>query len=157
MRSASPRTTTLCHAPPSRISSTCKQTREKLRDWASANPNARVASFAETAAFGDVVVLAVKGSVASEALNLAGHENLSGKIILDATNPIADAPPTNGVLPFFTDFNGSLMERMQGEFTDARFVKAFNSVGAPAMVNPQFKGVRRPCSSAAMTILQKRA
>lgn len=113
---------------------------EKLGQWSASNPKAQVSTFAETVAFGEVVVLAVKGTVATEALNLAGAENLAGKTVIDATNPIADAAPSKGVLPFFTDLNGSLMERLQGEFPDARFVKAFNSVGAPAMVNPQFKG-----------------
>jgi hypothetical protein len=87
-----------------------------------------------------VVVLAVKGSVAADALRAAGATNLAGKTVIDAANPITDAAPTNGVLGFFTDFNESLMERLQKEFAGARFVKAFNSVGAPSMVNPQFKG-----------------
>ena len=102
----------------------------------SANPKARVGDFAQTAAFGDVVVLAVKGTAASEALHAAG--NISGKIIIDATNPIADKPPVNGVLQFFTDLNDSLMEKLQREFPQARFVKAFNSVGAANMVDPKF-------------------
>jgi hypothetical protein len=85
-------------------------------------------------------VLAVKGNRAVQALALAGPDNLSGKTIIDTTNPIEDAPPVNGVLPFFTDFNQSLMEDLQRQFADAHFVKAFNSVGAASMVNPQFKG-----------------
>jgi len=82
----------------------------------------------------------VKGTVASEALRGAGAANLSGKLVVDATNPIADAPPTNGVLKFFTNFEESLMERLQREFGAARFVKCFNSVGAACMVNPSFPG-----------------
>jgi predicted dinucleotide-binding enzyme len=66
--------------------------------------------------------------------------NLAGKVIIDATNPIAEAPPTNGVLKYFTTLDDSLMERLQREFTGARFVKAFNSVGNASMVNPAFKG-----------------
>ena len=62
--------------------------------------------------------------------------------MIDATNPIADAAPVNGVLKFFTNLDESLMERLQREFTDARFVKAFNSVGNACMVDPQFKGGR---------------
>jgi predicted dinucleotide-binding enzyme len=113
---------------------------DKLSDWATKNPGAEIGSFSDAAAFGDLVVLAVKGLVASEALNAAGRENLAGKPVIDATNPIADAPPANGVLKFFTDLDGSLMERLQAEFADARFVKAFNSVGSGSMVDPQFKG-----------------
>jgi predicted dinucleotide-binding enzyme len=111
----------------------------KLADWVKQNSTAKVGSFAEAAKFADLVVLAVKGTVAVEALRSAGAANLAGKPVIDATNPIADAPPANGVLKFFTNLDESLMERLQREFADARFVKAFNSVGNPLMINPQFK------------------
>ena len=97
-------------------------------------------TFAEVAAAADVVILAVKGTVASEALRLAGADELAGKVIIDTTNPIADAPPIDGVLQYFTGPNESLMERLQSEFQGARFVKAFNSVGNGSMVNPSFAG-----------------
>ena len=61
---------------------------------------------------------------------------------MDACNPIADAPPVNGVLKFFTTLDDSLMERLQREFPDAHFVKAFNSVGNTQMVNPRYKNGR---------------
>lgn len=112
----------------------------KLSDWAAKNPGAQIGSFSDAAAFGELLVLAVKGFVAADALNAAGRENLAGKPVIDATNPIADAPPSNGVLKFFTDLDESLMERLQEEFGDVRFVKAFNSVGSGSMVDPQFKG-----------------
>ena len=115
------------------------RTPAKLADWAAKNPGISTGTFAEAASFGDLLVLAVKGNAASHALTLAGAENLAGKTIIDTTNPIADAPPVNGVLQFFTGPNQSLMEDLQHEFAEAHFVKAFNSVGAPAMVNPQFK------------------
>ena len=110
----------------------------KLAEWHKAHPGAKPGSFADTAAFGDTVVLAVKGTAASEALRLAGSANLSGKIVIDAVNPIADEPPVHGVLRFFTTLDDSLMERLQREFPTARFVKAFNSVGAGQFVNPQY-------------------
>jgi predicted dinucleotide-binding enzyme len=116
------------------------RTPDKLAEWGQKNPRGRIGSFDETAEFAEVVVLSVQGKAAAEALRAAGIANLSGKIVIDTTNPIADAPPTNGVLKFFTDLNGSLMERLQQEFESARFVKAFNSVGSACMVNPQFKG-----------------
>jgi predicted dinucleotide-binding enzyme len=78
--------------------------------------------------------------VAADALRAAGAENLAGKTVMDATIPIADEPPVDGVLSFFTSPNEALMERLQLEFPSARFVKAFNSVGNSCMVNPQFKG-----------------
>ncbi|HTX64562.1 MAG TPA: NAD(P)-binding domain-containing protein, partial [Opitutaceae bacterium] len=112
----------------------------KLADWKARNPKGRVAFFADTAKNAEVVVLAVKGTVAAEALRAAGAANLAGKVVIDATNPIADAPPVNGVLKFFTNLDESLFERLQREFPGARLVKAFNSVGAPCMVNPKLKG-----------------
>ncbi|MEP7336581.1 MAG: NAD(P)-binding domain-containing protein, partial [Acidobacteriota bacterium] len=112
----------------------------KLADWAAQNPTGKVGSFAETAKFGEVVVLAVKGTVAADALRAAGAANLAGKPVIDAANPIADAPPVNGVLKFFTNLDESLMEQLQREFADAHFVKAFNSVGSGRMVNPEFEG-----------------
>jgi predicted dinucleotide-binding enzyme len=110
----------------------------KLAEWATAHPKGFLGSFRDAAAFGEVVVLAVKGSAAAAALREAGAEALAGKVVIDATNPIADAPPVNGVLPFFTDYSESLMEKLQREFPKARFVKAFNSVGNTQMVNPQY-------------------
>lgn len=114
----------------------------KLADWARQNPGIKVGTFSETAAAAEVVVLAVKGNVAAEALRLAGADHLAGKVVIDATNPIADAPPVNGVLQFTTGPNESMMERLQREFPSARLVKAFNSVGAGRMVNPQYANGR---------------
>jgi 8-hydroxy-5-deazaflavin:NADPH oxidoreductase len=113
---------------------------EKLADWQTENPKGRVGSFADAAASAEVVVLAVRGSAASEALRLAGAANLDGKVVIDTTNPIADVPPDHGVLKLFTSLDDSLMERLQREFPGARFVKAFNSVGNDVMVNPRFEG-----------------
>jgi hypothetical protein len=114
------------------------RTPDKLKEWSAQNPGITLGSFAEAAAFGDLVVLSVKGLGATEALHLAGAGNLTGKLVIDTTNPIADAPPVNGVLPFFTHHDQSLMERLQQEIGGANFVKAFNSVGAACMVNPEF-------------------
>ena len=111
----------------------------KLAQFAAANPKARVGSTAEAAAFADVAVLAVKGSAALQAVRDAGP-HLDGKPVLDTTNPIADQPPVDGVLAFFTGPNDPLMEQLQREFPRAKFVKAFNSVGAARMVDPQFAG-----------------
>lgn len=113
---------------------------EKLADWAANNKGAKTGTFAQAAEFGELLVLAVKGNVAADALRLAGAKNLAGKPVIDACNPIADAPPVHGVLKFFTTHDQSLMEQLQRDFPDAHLVKAFNSVGAPGMVNPQFPG-----------------
>jgi predicted dinucleotide-binding enzyme len=113
--------------------------RAKLADFAARHAATRVGSFGEAARHGEVVVVAVKGAVAVEALRAAGPANLAGKPVIDTTNPIADAPPVRGVLRFFTDLDESLMERLQREFRDARFVKAFSCVGNAFMVNPRFE------------------
>jgi 8-hydroxy-5-deazaflavin:NADPH oxidoreductase len=119
------------------------RTSSKLEEWKKQfKDNLRVGSFSETAAFGEILVLATKGTIASETLKLAGIENLAGKTIIDATNPIADAPPVNGVIKFFTTLDSSLLEKFQTEFPKANFVKAFNSVGSPFMVNPEFGGIK---------------
>jgi 8-hydroxy-5-deazaflavin:NADPH oxidoreductase len=116
------------------------RTPAKLAEWTANNSKARIAGFADAAKFGELVVLAVKGTAAADALRLAGAANFAGKPVIDATNPIADAPPVNGVLKYYTSLDESQMERLQREFGNARFVKAFNSVGNACMVNPQFKG-----------------
>ena len=114
------------------------RTTAKLAEWQKQNPKGKVGHFPDAAKFGELIVLAVKGNAAAEALLAAGSKNLDGKTVIDATNPIADTPPTNGVLKFFTSLDESLMERLQREFPTVRFVKAFNSVGNARMVNPQF-------------------
>ena len=116
------------------------RTTSKLADWVQKNPRARTGSFADAAQFGDMVVLAIKGTAALEAVRAAGPTNLARKTVMDVTNPIADSPPVNGVIKFFTTLDEALMERLQKEFPEVRFVKAFNSVGNAFMVNPQFKG-----------------
>jgi hypothetical protein len=110
----------------------------KLAEWGRQNPKGRVGTLADAARFCDLVVLAVKGSAALGALRAAGAVNMAGKVVIDATNPLADAPPENGVLKFFTDLDQSLMERLQKEFPALRLVKAFNSVGNARMVNPAY-------------------
>jgi 8-hydroxy-5-deazaflavin:NADPH oxidoreductase len=102
-------------------------------------PGATIASFEETAKFGGIVVFATKGSGTEEAVRAAGVGNLAGKTVIDTTNPIADAPPVNGVLKFFTSLDESLMERLQKLAPDAKFVKAFSCVGHALMVNPRLE------------------
>jgi predicted dinucleotide-binding enzyme len=109
---------------------------EKLTDWAGTS-GATIGSVADAAAFGELLVLAVKGSAAEDVIRMAGR-GMDGKVVIDTTNPIAAAPPVNGVLSFFTTLESSLMERLQAVSPGARFVKAFNSVGNRRMVNPSF-------------------
>lgn len=97
-------------------------------------------TFANVAAWADILVLAVHGRGAVAAMTLAGVDHVRGKIVIDATNPISDEPPVDGVIQFFTGPNRSLIEDLQDAFPEVRFVKAFNSVGTGRMVNPEFAG-----------------
>ena len=114
--------------------------KEEVIKWKSENPGGLTGNFAETSAFGELIVLATAGSVSKAAIELAGKNNFSGKIIIDATNPIDAAPPENGVLKFFTGPGESLMETLQSDLPEARFVKAFNSVGNTIMYKPDYNG-----------------
>jgi len=114
----------------------------KLDEWKKKSGKGQTGTFADAAKFGELVVLAVKGSAAESALEQAGAANLSGKTVLDSTNPISDEKPENGVIRYFTNANESLMERLQKKFPDAKLVKCFNSVGNAFMVNPDFGGTK---------------
>ena len=114
----------------------------KLDAWKKkAGARASVGTPLEAARFGELVVLAVKGAGAEEAVRQCA-DGLADKTVIDTTNPIADAPPEKGVLRFFTTLDDSLMERLQKIAPRARFVKAFNSVGNASMVNPDFGGIK---------------
>jgi len=103
--------------------------------------NIAIATFEEVAKQAQVIVLATKGSGAEEAIKLAGINNFSNKVVIDATNPISETvAPSNGVIHFFTSLEESLMERIQKLIPEAKVVKAFNSVGNAFMYKPKFPG-----------------
>jgi len=110
-----------------------------VQNWLAKTPGASAGTFAEAARFGDMVVLAVLGRVVEKVIELAGPENFAGKTLIDATNPIADSPPVNGVVVYTTGPNESQAERIQALLPKAHVVKAFNSVGSAFMVNPHFE------------------
>jgi predicted dinucleotide-binding enzyme len=114
--------------------------KEEVVKFKNENEGINIGTFKDTAAFGEIVVLATGGSVIEEAIKLAGVENFRNKVVIDATNPIAPAPPVNGVLKFFTSLDDSLMERIQKLIPDAKLVKAFNSVGNTLMYKPKLQG-----------------
>jgi 8-hydroxy-5-deazaflavin:NADPH oxidoreductase len=111
---------------------------EKISEWLEKNPQGKVGTNKEAAAWADIIVLATKGTGAEAAIRLCDSKDLVGKVVIDATNPIADAPPENGILKYFTTLDNSLMEQLQAAQPGAHFVKAFNSVGNGYMVDPHF-------------------
>jgi predicted dinucleotide-binding enzyme len=108
---------------------------EKAIEWASrAGPGASEGSFADAAAFGELVVNATNGMASLEALEAAGKENLAGKVLIEVANPLdfsQGMPPS-----FFVCNTDSLGEQIQRAFPEARVVKALNTVTAPLMVTP---------------------
>jgi predicted dinucleotide-binding enzyme len=107
---------------------------ESFAEWYSKHPAVRLATFAESAAHGQVVVNATAGAASLEALRSAGEDNLEGKVLLDISNPLDAAqgfPP-----PLFVSNTDSLAERIQRAFPRARVVKSLNTVTAAVMVDP---------------------
>jgi 8-hydroxy-5-deazaflavin:NADPH oxidoreductase len=109
----------------------------KLAAWKQgAKGDASTGTFQQAAAYGEVVVTALKGTAAEAVVKSCAAE-LAGKLVMDTTNPIAEAPPQNGVLLYFTQQNDSLMEHLQKAAPQAQFVKAWSCVGSVVMVNPK--------------------
>jgi predicted dinucleotide-binding enzyme len=117
-------------------------TRDPLKDqvvkWKRDNSGGLAGTFSETAAFGEIVILATAGSVSLSVIEMAGKENFNNKLVIDTTNPIAPEPPVKGVLKFFSSMDHSLMEMIQEKIPAAKLVKAFNSVGNAMMYKPAF-------------------
>jgi hypothetical protein len=103
-------------------------------EWHRQNAAVRLGSFAEAAAFGEMLVNATSGTGAPEALQAAGEANLAGKVLIDIANPLdysTGMPPS-----LFVKDTDSLGEQLQRAFPDLRVVKTLNTMNAHVMVYP---------------------
>jgi predicted dinucleotide-binding enzyme len=109
----------------------------ELRDWLSgAGAGVHAGTFAQAAAHGELLVLAVLGDAAQDAIAEAGPASFAGKVVIDAMNPLdfsAGFPPRLSIAG-----EDSLGERVQRLLPDAKVVKAFNTVGNAYFVGPSF-------------------
>jgi 8-hydroxy-5-deazaflavin:NADPH oxidoreductase len=109
----------------------------ELREWLSTEgAGIQAGTFAETAAHGELLALAVLGDAAEGAIAQAGAASFAGKVVIDAMNPL----DFSGGFPPKLSIAGedSLGERVQRALPDAHVVKAFNTIGNPYFVNPRF-------------------
>jgi 8-hydroxy-5-deazaflavin:NADPH oxidoreductase len=104
--------------------------------WHKDHQDIQVGTFAQAAAFGELIVNATSGSGSLEALNSAGASHLDGKVLIDIANELdfsKGMPPT---LPLVDQPGSSLGERIQSAFPNAKVVKTLSSMNAFVMVNP---------------------
>ena len=105
---------------------------------ASVGGGARGGTFAEAAAFGEMVALCCLGAAIESVLGLAGPKNLAGKVLIDATNPLDFS---RGFPPRLSSMeDGSAGQMVQRLAPGARVVKAFNTAGNTTYVNPSYVG-----------------
>jgi 8-hydroxy-5-deazaflavin:NADPH oxidoreductase len=98
---------------------------------------ARAGSPAEAAAFADVIVLSTPWPATEAAIRSMG--DLKGKIVLDATNPLARGPDGISLEIGHTTSAG---EKVQGWAAGASVYKTLNTNGFANMANPVFNGIK---------------
>jgi predicted dinucleotide-binding enzyme len=108
---------------------------EKATQWVKANGvRASQGTFADAAAFGEILFNCTAGMASLDALRMAGPANLKDKILIDIANPLdfsKGMPPTLAICN--TD---SLGEQIQRAFPDVKVVKTLNTMNCNIMVNP---------------------
>ncbi len=107
---------------------------QTLADW-HAQTGIKVISMTEAAAHGEVVVNATAGMASIAALTLAGADHLSGKVVLDISNPLDFSKGFPAFLAAEYSTPESLGEKIQAAFPTARIVKGFNTIASPVMVD----------------------
>lgn len=110
----------------------------ELRAWLKeANGHGSAGTFAQAAAFGEIVLLCTLGEAAEQAIDLAGPKNFDGKVLIDVTNALDFS---KGMPPgLFVGMTDSLGERVQRRLPRAKVVKCFNIVNNQTMVHPEMK------------------
>ena len=108
--------------------------RDPTKESGGGLPQARTASVADAAAFGDVIVLATPWEGTASALSAAG--SLDGKIVIDCTNPLL--PDLSGLSLGTTTSAGEEVAKL---VPAAKVVKCFNTLGYVNFANPMFEGV----------------
>ncbi len=105
------------------------------REWLrSVSGKAQIGTFADAAAFGEIVFDCTNGANSLAALRQAGADNLRDKILIQVGNPL---DISKGMPPTLTVCNtDSLGEQVQRQFPDARVVKALNTVNCDIMIAP---------------------
>jgi len=107
---------------------------EKATEWvASVGAKASQGTFAEAAAFGEIIFNCTKGDATLDVLKLAGEKNMNGKILIDISNPLDFSkgfPPTLSICN--TDSLGEIIQRT---YPEVKVVKTLNTMTCALMVN----------------------
>lgn len=108
---------------------------DKAVAWAQgAGSRATQGTYADAAAFGEILLNCTLGSATLQALDMAGASNMKGKILIDISNPLdfsKGMPPS-----LFVSGTDSLAEQIQRAYPDTKVVKALNTINCNIMVDP---------------------
>jgi predicted dinucleotide-binding enzyme len=108
---------------------------EEATSWAAeAGDSATHGTFADAAAFGEMLFNCTGGQVSLAALEAAGEDNIGDKVVVDVSNPLDFS---HGMPPSLTVANtDSVGEQLQRRFPSAKVVKSLNTMNFAVMVDP---------------------